>query len=241
MKRKIKIPALVLYFVGIFFIGFGIPLMITSDLGITVVTSFPYALAVVTGVFTVGMWVTIVQCIILLITILILKRFTISMLASFVTAYLLGLTIDMANLILENLAFASFVAKMINVVIGSCLTGFGAGMLVFSAYPPVPDLVFIRDISKAKSISLNKMKILMDLTFFVLTVTLTLSTLGHVLGIGWGTAVSLAIIGVVVGQTEKLLRKTLARAHLFNEEKEHQFFEYNLLSLLSRKNKKTTE
>ena len=241
MKNKLKIPAIVLYFLGILLIGNGIPLMIQAGAGITVITSFPYALAVITQLFTVGMWVTIVQCIILLVAILILRRLTVSMMASFLTAYLLGLTIDVMSLAFENLAFQTLVVKILDVALASVVTGVGAGTLIYSAYPPVPDLVFIRDIGKNKNISLSKMKMLFDGIFFVLTLALTLLTVGHVIGIGWGTALSLLIIGVIVGQTEKFLTKTVERTHPFGAENEHRFFEFDLLSLFHRKIKKATD
>ncbi len=241
MKKRMKIPTLFLYFLGIFLVGFGIPLMIKADLGITVVTSFPYALYEVFGLFSVGMWVTIYQCVILLLAVIILKRFTVSMLASFITAYLLGLTIDLMTLALQGLTFDSFVIKMLIVIAGSCLIGIGAGTLIFSAYPPVPDLVFIRDIAKAKNIGLTKMKVVFDSVFFVLTVSLTFFALGHIFGIGWGTLVSISIIGFVVGQTDKWLGLGVQRLPLFTEEKEHRFLEFNLLSLLKNGHKKTTD
>ena len=241
MKNKIKIPAILLYFISIFLLGFGIPLMIKADLGITVITSFPYALSDITGLFTVGMWVTIVQCVVLLVAIILLKRFTASMLASFITAYLLGFTIDTMTLAFSTLSFGPIIIKILIIIIASVITGIGAGMLVFSTYPPVPDLVFVRDVAKAKSISLSKMKVITDSSFFVLTVSLTLLTLGHVLGIGWGTLLSLIIIGFVVGQTEKLLTVTVSRIHFFGEENELRILEYNLFELCTRKNKKTIE
>jgi len=241
MKNKIKIPAILLYFLSILCIGFGIVTMIRADLGITVITSFPYSLSVITGLFTVGMWVTIIQCIVLLLAVILLKQLTVSMLASFITAYLLGVSIDVMTLLVQNLSFDTYIMRLLLVVFGSVMTGFGAGSLVYSTYPPIPDLVFIRDIADAKNVSLTKMKIIFDCIFLVMTVVLTLSVTGHIFAVGVGTAVSLLIIGFVVGQTNLLHEKTTQRIHFFSEEKERAFLEYNVLSLFNSANKKTTD
>ncbi len=118
--------------------------MIKTNLGITVVTSFPYSLHFITKTLT------IIQCIILLIAIVVLKKLTISMVASFVTACFLGMTVDFFDWFFLPINIESVILRIILVVFSSSVMATGAALLVHSEYPPFPDLVFIRDVSKTK-------------------------------------------------------------------------------------------
>jgi len=237
MQQKLRVPALVFYLVGLVFMGAGVPLMIKTQLGVTVISSFPYSIWLITSTLTTGMWITIIQCAVLVGAILLLKRLTVSMVASFITAYLLGLFVDIFTVVWAPLVFEALWLKLTMVVVSSAIMAFGAGLTVYSKYPPIPDLVFLRDVAKAKNMGLTKLKLMMDGAFFAMTVTLTLVFLGRIDGVGVGTVISVSMVGYIVGQTNKLAEKLFTTTHFASEEKETAFFEFNLLSVFKPKPK----
>jgi uncharacterized protein len=235
MKKKISFPAIVLYFLGLILMSIGIPAMIKSNMGITVVTSFPYSISVITGLFTIGRWVTIFQCVVLIIAIIVLKRITVSMVTSFATAALLGLFIDFFVFVFDPIVIESLVMRVLTVIISSTVMATGAGILIFSGFPPIPDLVFLRDVSKEKNIEMGRLKQYFDLSVLVMTVSLTLIVLKRIIGVGIGTVISFAIVGFVIGFVNKVLNKYALSKNFMDEDKLNGILEFNLLSLFSKK------
>ncbi len=236
--KKIKIPAIVLYTFGLILVAFGISAMIKTNLGITVITSFPYSLHFITNTLTIGTWIIIIQCIILLIAIVVLKKLTISMVASFVTAYFLGVIVDFFDWLFLPINIESIVLRIVLVVFSSSVIATGAALLVHSEYPPFPDLVFIRDVSKIKKIDIGRFKLYFDIVFFTLTVSVTLIVLHKVIGVGIGTIISVSLVGLIIKKVTKWANKRIVTTYMGNKEKTTSFLEYNLISFI-QKTKKT--
>jgi len=234
LKNKVVVPAFLLYLLGIVLLGASVSILIKANFGISVISSLPYTLYEITKVLSIGMFVTIIQFVFLMTEIIVLKKATISMALTFVSAYLLGLFIDIGNLILASVVVDSIIIKIIMALSGIGVLAIGATLLLFSQYPPIPDLIFTRDIADAKGWNVGKVKQFVDLGFFITSLSLSLIFLGGLNGIGITTALCVLFVGKMIFVLRKFFTRTMEPHYFMGEQRVVGFLEYNILGRLNK-------
>jgi uncharacterized protein len=228
-NKRIKIPGMILYIVGMVAIAVGISLLIWTKLGAAVISAVPYTIYEITNWLTIGKLLTIIMTIVLIIEIIFLKKATVNMVLTFATAYFMGLLIDMFSLLFAKKVVEMFIWRLL-VVLGSTATlGFGAAVLIFSQYPPMPDLIFVRDLAAVKGWDVGKVKQGFDGVFFVIALGLSLIFLDKITTIGVATIISAFLIGKVVTLLTRMFNKRIQRVYFIEEKKLIGFLEFNLL------------
>lgn len=214
MKKAIFYTELA-YVLGIAGLALGTALMEKANLGISMVVAPAYLLYLkLSGIWsfiTFGMVEYTLQTCLLLVMALVLRRFKLSYMFSFVTAIIYGLALDGCMALIAGFNTFYFPWRIAYYIIGSILCAIGVAF-IFNTYisPEVYEL-FVKEVSKEKSIDINRFKIRYDFVSCSIGIIFSFLFFGifHFEGVKYGTIISALINGRIIGFISKLMDKHL--------------------------------
>ena len=181
MKKKFS--AELAYVLGIVFVAIGVVLMEKADSGVSMVVAPAYllyrALSPTWSFVTFGMAEYCLQAVLLLVMILILRRFRLSYLFSFITAVIYGFVLD---------GFMRLGAML--------------------PTPEVYEL-FVKEVSGHFRVDINKFKTGYDCVSSLIGVAMSFLVFGlwHFVGVSWGTILCALINGTIIGRFSAFYEK----------------------------------
>lgn len=205
MKNKLTFYTEISYIFGIIFLAFGTVFMEKADFGMSMVVAPAYILHIKISqylpFFTFGTATYVFQAALLVLMIIILRKFKVSYLFSFVTAVLYGAALDGAVLMMQYVTVSGAVMRIAFYIIGMVLCSTGVAFYFHTYIAPEVFELFVMEISKKYDISLSKLKITYDVFSCLLGIILSFCFFGlwHFEGIKWGTAVCAVLNGVLIG------------------------------------------
>lgn len=193
------------YVLGNIFVAIGVALMERADFGVSMVVAPAYLiyrkLSLSLPFFTFGMAEYTLQAVLLALMCLILRRFRVSYLFSFVTAVFYGVILDLVMLPAALLPGEGFIARTVMYVLGmvSCSVGIS---LMFHTYisPEVYELL-VKELSGYFGVELHRFKQGYDITSTLTGVVLSFVFFGlwHFEGVKLGTIFCALINGPMIG------------------------------------------
>ena len=127
------------YVLGLIIMGLGNACMERADFGMAMVVTPAYILHLKISQtlpwFTFGVSEYLLQGVVLLSLILVMKRFKLSYLYSFLTAVLYGYTLDAAMLLVRLLPGHAFVHRLVFYAVGALLCAMGVSLLFHTSLP----------------------------------------------------------------------------------------------------------
>ncbi len=126
-KKKIALPRFVNYTIGISLISFGMAVMLTARLGMAPTSSSPVTVYEITQLFTAGRWITILNIIFVFASMAVSRKVYVSHALSFVTVVILGLLIDVFEIVLTPFVPELFVVRLIIVLSACVVMSIGVG------------------------------------------------------------------------------------------------------------------
>lgn len=193
------------YVLGNIFVAIGVALMERADFGVSMVVAPAYLiyrkLSLSLPFFTFGMAEYTLQAVLLLMMCLILRRFRVSYLFSFVTAVFYGIVLDLVMIPAALLPDEGFIARTAMYVLGmvSCSVGIS---LMFHTYisPEVYELL-VKELSGHFGVELHRFKQGYDITSTLTGVVLSFAFFGlwHFEGVKLGTIFCALINGPMIG------------------------------------------
>ncbi len=211
MKRKFYTE--LAYVFGMLILPFGAALMTVADFGLSMVVAPAYILHLKVSqtfsFFTFGMAEYTLQAVLLIIMAAVIRKFRVSYLFSFVTAFLYGLLLDGYLALLGQINWDPMYMRHIAYFVGLLLTAVGVA-LFFRTYisPEVYELA-VKEVSAKFNIKLSRFKTCYDCGSLLVSVIFSFAFFGlwHFEGIGWGTLLCALINGWIIGRADKLLGK----------------------------------
>lgn len=211
MKRKFSTE--LAYVFGIVFISLGVMLMEKADFGVSMVVAPAYLLyrwlSPVWSFFTFGRAEYCFQALLLLIMTLILRRFRVSYLFSFVTAVIYGFMLDGFMALGAMLPVDQIWQRIIYYIVGllSCSAGVSAMFHTYIA-PEVYEL-FVKEVSAHFHFNINKFKTVYDCISCLVGILMSFLVFGlwHFEGVKWGTVLCALINGWIIGRFSALYEK----------------------------------
>lgn len=207
MKRKLY--AELCYVFGIIILALGAAFMEKAGFGMSMIVSPAYILHVKISqylpFFSFGMAEYTFQALLLIVMIVVLRRFKISFLFSFVTAVIYGFILDMWIWVLSFAPDYGLYTRIPYYIVGllSCAVGVA---FVFHTYiaPEVYELMVMQIADKFKK-KTSIVKTVYDLTCLVLSLILSFSFFGmfKFVGVGFGTIICACINGFIIGRISK--------------------------------------
>lgn len=211
MKSKSFFSNEAAYVVGIITISFGVAFMEKADWGVSMVVAPAYLLYLklsqIYSFFTFGMAEYTLQAFLLIVMMIILRRFRLSYFFSFVTAVIYGFALDGAMMVVESIPTQSVYMRAFLYIVGMILSAVGISFFFHSYISPEVYELFVKEISKKTGMNINKFKTFYDISSAALAVLMSFIFFGwgHFEGVKLGTLFCTLINGSLIGIVSKLL------------------------------------
>lgn len=211
MSKKETVKRYVLMVIGLFFIAMGIAFTKSAELGVTTISSVPNVLSIKFNAITLGNWIIIWNSIFILIQVLLLrKKFRPIQLIQVPLSFLLGYFTDFNMLFTDLIPDEKYAVKLLMVVTGVIVLGFGISLSVISDAVLNPGEAIVKVLSEVMGKSFSSVKVVFDVASVALAVVLSLLLFDFsVVGVREGTLIAALTTGFVVKFFNKLLTKPL--------------------------------
>ena len=199
------------YLFGLAVLAFGTSLMTVADLGLSMIVAPAYILHLKISeflpFFSFGMAEYTFQACLILLTVIMVKQFRISYLFSFITAVLYGITLDASLILTTHLSSDILALRMLLFVIGTLMCTLGVALLFRTYISPEAYELLVKEVSRKFNLNINRVKTVYDMSSLALSVIFSFIFFGlfEFHGIYWGTLVSAAFNGILIGMFGKIL------------------------------------
>ena len=212
MKKKVFYTELA-YILGLIILAVGTALMERADFGVSMVVAPAYLvylkLSQSLPFFSFGMAEYLLQGMLLLLMILILRRFRLSYLFSFVTAVIYGFTLDGVMYLVALLPGSGMAARAVFYVMGLLGCSLGVSLLFHTYISPEVYELWVKEMSARSGININRYKTGYDCVSCLIAIILSFIFFGfgRFEGVKLGTILCALVNGYVIGRCTRLLEK----------------------------------
>jgi uncharacterized membrane protein YczE len=211
MKKKPVFYTELCYLFGILILALGASLLVKADFGVSVVVSPAYLLHLklseTWSFFSFGIAEYVVQGTLLLLVILLVRRFHWSYLFSFVTALFYGFVLDRVLSVFALLSFQHLSLRIVFFLLGLLLCAIGVSLVLHTYLSPEVYELLIREVSACYRWNLGKVKTVYDCISCLIAISLSFAFFGlfHFHGIGIGTVISALVNGTLISLVSRFL------------------------------------
>lgn len=216
MKQTTKelIQRCFILFIGLTVIAFGVVFSIKAGLGTSPIASVPYVINQITPL-SVGTATIIMHCTFIFLQILLLKKqYELFQLLQLPAVIVFGYMTDLAIYLLRNMECHSYIQQWLFCFVGIVLIAIGVSLEVTANVVTLAAEGLILAICKVFSFKFGNMKTIFDVSLVCISIALSLIFLKDLVGVREGTVAAAFLVGILVKQVNKPLKKvTLIRAH----------------------------
>ena len=201
------------YILGLSVLALGVAFMEKADFGVSMVVAPAYvlyrAISPTLPFFTFGMAEYCFQALLLLILFLLLRRFRLSFLFSFVTAVIYGLLLDVFMALIRPLSFDAAWIRVVGFILGMVLSSLGVSLEFHTYIAPSVYELFVKAMSDHTGIPIHRFKSGYDAGSFLLGIILSFTFFGFgtFVGVKLGTVVCTILNGPIIGAIGRFLDK----------------------------------
>lgn len=188
--------------------SFGVVLMLYSGSGISAISSVPYAFSEVIKNISLGTFTYIFQTLLVLVLMILRKKFVGEYLFSFVVGFCFGKFVDIHAAWINYLPL-TMSSRIIYFIISYFILAFGIALSNRCGLPIIPTDLFPRELSNIINVPYAKVKIIFDVACLLITSILTFVFLGHIKGLGIGTVLAAFTMGKSIAFIGQILDKKL--------------------------------
>ncbi|MBR2977751.1 MAG: hypothetical protein IKC50_05705 [Oscillospiraceae bacterium] len=211
--RKQALSAELAYAVGLLFIALGVMFTEKADLGLSMVVAPAYILYrwlnPIWSFFSFGMAEYCFQALLLAGMALVLRRFRMSYLLSFVTAVIYGLMVDGCMLLGAFLPADTFLLRGLWFVIGVVICSAGVSLMFHTYLSPEVYELAVKELSARFGVEIHRFKTGYDIASCLVGVVLSflIFGFGNFVGVKWGTIICALVNGPVIGAFSHLYER----------------------------------
>ena len=204
MKRTMYAEAA--YLIGLIALAMGTALMETANFGVSMVVAPAYLLYMKLSqlwpFFSFGMAEYVLQFTLMLLLIIVVRRFRWSYLVSFATAILYGVILDGCMALVALLPNASLALRMAYYVLGMVVCALGVALLFKTYIAPEVYELFVKEFAERYGFRAHHVKTVYDLCSCAVAVLLSFAFFGfgHFEGVKWGTVLCALVNGWIIGR-----------------------------------------
>ena len=189
-------------------LAFAVNLMSMANLGMSMIVCPAYIISEKFDFLTYGQAEYLIATMVFIIFCLVMKRFKISYLLSYLTGILYALFSDLIKILVpifnQNLTI-SMNMKIGYFFIGMILSGLAVALFYkIYLYPQVYDF-FIKVVAQKYQISIKIFKTCFDCSFLVISFVMSYALFGKLVGIGIGTVIMACCNGMMIEQFQKII------------------------------------
>ncbi|MBQ9993498.1 MAG: hypothetical protein IJP17_02165 [Clostridia bacterium] len=208
--KKIPKFAELSYLLGLILLSLGAAMTAKSDFGVSMIVAPAYMISCKVDFLTFGMAEYLIQALLLAAMCIVMRRFRISYLFSFVTAMLYGAVLDFWVWALGGIPDDTLLARIALYIAGLLLTTLGVSFFFHSYIPPESYDLFVREVSAHFGKDINIFKRWYDAASLAVAILLSLALFGTVssqYGLGIGTVICTLLNGWLIGLFSRIIEK----------------------------------
>ena len=200
-----------LFIFGLFFSAIGVAFTKHGELGVSPISSVANVLSYKFSFFSLGTWLIIWNCVLIAGQIAVLrKKFQLIQLLQVPLSFLFGWFTDFGMWIVSDIPVPTYFTKIIMVLIGIIVLGFGISLSVTANVILNSGEAFVKAISDTTGKEFGNVKIVFDVANVILAILLSLIFFDFsIVGTREGTILSALLTGFVVKIFSKIVKKPL--------------------------------
>lgn len=224
MKKRVFYTELA-YVAGLVIMAFAAAFTEKADFGMSMVVAPAYILHLKLSQllpwFSFGVAEYFVQGLLVVATMLVMKKFKLSYILSFVTAFLYGTLLDIAMLVISGLPGEAFVMRIVWYVLGTVLCSLAVSLFFHTYLSPEAYELIVKELSSKFNWDINKVKTVYDCLSTAVGIVLSFAFFGFGVfeGVKLGTVICAFVNGFLIGRFTKLLEKKFVFENRFDFEK----------------------
>ncbi len=213
------------YILGLIIMAFGAAFTELANFGMSMVVAPTYALHLklveILPWFSFGVAEYFVQGIIIVIIAVVMRKFKVSYLLSFVTAILYGTVLDGAIYLLSYLPQELFAIRILWFIVGTLCCATAVSLFFHTYLSPEAYELIVKEFSKKFSCNINKVKTIYDCISTLIALIFSFSFFGWFVfrGVGFGTIICALINGSLIGKISAYLDSRFEFKNKFNIQK----------------------
>lgn len=201
-----KVKRYIIFLIGLFINSLGVSLITKADLGTSPISSIPYVLSL-NFPMTLGQFTIIFSILLIIIQLFILrKNFKAEHLLQIPISILFGYFIDLTMVLLGFVHPEAYGLKIIYLLIGCVILGFGVYMEVLANVAMLPGESFVRAVSTTWNTNFGNTKVAFDVSLSVIAAALSFLFVHRLEGVREGTIIAALLVGFIA----RLLGRYLA-------------------------------
>lgn len=212
-SKKPVFPTELSYLVGLILLALGTALMEAADFGVSMIVAPAYLLHLKMSeffpFFSFGMAEYIFQGTLIVLLALIMRKFKLTYLLSFVTAVIYGFMLDGWIWAVGFIPCTALPARLIVYIGGFLVCAVGVAFLFHTYLPQEAYELFVAEITRCKGLKLSRVKTIYDYSSCVFSILLSFAFFGfgHFEGIKLGSVICALLNGPVIGLFSQCLEK----------------------------------
>lgn len=201
------------YLLGIVILALGTAFMTKADVGLSMVVAPAYLLHLeLSGLwpwFTFGVAEYTCQALLLVVMCLVLQRFRIGYLMSFVTAFFYGTVLDGCMWLVKQIAGSGMGMRVACFVVGEVLCAVGVAFVLHTYIAPEVYELFVKEWADKYGKPISICKTIYDCVSLAVAVVMSFAFFGlwHFEGIGVGTLICAVVNGWMIGKISAVLEQ----------------------------------
>lgn len=209
-SAKIVIRYIVLI-IGLLFSGIGVAFTKRGDLGVSPISSTANVISIKFDFWTMGTWLIVWNCILILAQILLLRRnFKIYQLLQIPLSFLFGWFTDFGMWLVSFIPVPNYAVRFSLLLAGIVILAFGISLSVIANVIMNSGEALVKAISDTVNKEFGHVKVVFDISCVLTAVILSLILFGgRIVGAREGTIISAIFTGLVVKFISKRIRKPL--------------------------------
>ncbi len=221
---KFTVKDVIYWILGLVLCALGVALCTKAGFGLSMIGASPYIISVYMRQFfswyTQGNSEYIWQALLLIIMCLIIFRFKLRYILSFVTAILAGKAIDFWLFVLGGDGlYSTMTYRIIAFIIGTILLGLAIAFIFRTCLPIQVYELMVKEISERYKLNRDKFKLFYDIGLFVIALALSFILTKKLTGIGVGTVIITFVNAPLITGFGKIIDKTEGK---INEKRNRQ-------------------
>ena len=211
MSKKEIVKRYILFVISLFFAALGVAFTKHAELGVSPISSVANVMSCKYSSLSLGTWLIIWNCILIVGQILILRRkFQLIQLLQVPLSFLFGWFTDFGMWIVSSIPVNSYPIRLIMVVVGIVILGFGISLSVIANVIMNSGEALVKAVSDTTNREFGGVKILFDILCVVMALILSLIFFDFtIVGTREGTIISALFTGVIVKFFGRKIKKPL--------------------------------
>lgn len=189
--KKLSKSSELLWIMGTVFVALGVSICSKANLGVSMIAAPAFviseALINVWSGFTVGVVEYAFQGVLLIILFILLRKFNVKFLFTFLVAVIYGYVLNFFIWLLSGVEFNEVWVRWVMLIVGDTITALGVASFFRTTYPLQVYELFVSKTAYKFEVSINRVKSIFDISLLIVSIILALTLFGDVTTFDWST------------------------------------------------------